>query len=96
MVILDHAKGIGQVVIHIDGLYLQRFVRLEGAVGLAVYAITILAVAGVLYLCVERPFLQLRERTISSLRETTSVSKWRLGQKGNFGRGEAESTQNLL
>jgi peptidoglycan/LPS O-acetylase OafA/YrhL len=64
-------------VIHLDGLYLQRFVRLEGAVGLAVYAVTILAVAGILYLCVERPFLQLRKRIISPLRAKPLVSKGR-------------------
>jgi peptidoglycan/LPS O-acetylase OafA/YrhL len=62
-------------VIHLDRLYLQPFIRLEGTVGFAVYVATILAVAGILYLCVERPFLQLRERIISPLRETTSVSK---------------------
>jgi peptidoglycan/LPS O-acetylase OafA/YrhL len=57
-------------VINLDRIYFGAIINMNGAVGLVVYIATILAVAGVLYLCVERPFLRLRERIIFSARST--------------------------
>jgi peptidoglycan/LPS O-acetylase OafA/YrhL len=51
-------------VMHLDRLYFGSFVQMDGAAGLAVYAVTFLAAACVLYFCVERPFLKLRDRIL--------------------------------
>ncbi|MGA8478805.1 MAG: hypothetical protein WB696_12680 [Chthoniobacterales bacterium] len=62
-------------VIHLDRLYLKGFVPLDGPLGFLVYGVSILIVGAILYVCVERPFLQMRERIISSARSRTSVSR---------------------
>jgi peptidoglycan/LPS O-acetylase OafA/YrhL len=49
-------------VIHLDGMYLARFVDPGGAQAVVVYAVTTFAFAALLYRLVERPFLKLRER----------------------------------
>jgi len=62
-------------VIHLDRIYLKGFVPLDGPHGLLVYGVTILIVGAILYIFVERPFLQMRERIISSACSRTSVSR---------------------
>ena len=49
-------------VIHLDRIYLKGFVPLDGPLGFLVYGVTILIVGAILYVFVERPFLQMRER----------------------------------
>ncbi len=49
-------------VIHLDGMYLARFVDPGGVPALLVYVVTTFTFAGLLYGLVERPFLKLRER----------------------------------
>jgi peptidoglycan/LPS O-acetylase OafA/YrhL len=60
-------------VIHLDRTYLKGFVPLDGPLGFLVYGVTILIVGAILYVFVERPFLQMRERIISSAYSRTSV-----------------------
>ena len=62
-------------VIHLDQIYLKGFVPLDGTLGFLVYGVTILIVGAILYVFVERPFLQMRERIISSAYSRTSVSR---------------------
>jgi peptidoglycan/LPS O-acetylase OafA/YrhL len=62
-------------VIHLDRIYLKDFVPLDGPLGLLVYGVSILIVGAILYIFVERPFLQMRERIVSSERSKTSVSR---------------------
>ena len=62
-------------VIHLDRIYLKGFVPLDGPLGLLVYGVTILIVGAILYILVERPFLQMRERIISSACSRTLVSR---------------------
>jgi len=62
-------------VIHLDRVYLKGFVPLDGPLGFLVYGVTILIVGAILYVFVERPFLQMRERIISSASSRTSVSR---------------------
>ena len=45
-------------VIHLDRIYLKGFVPLDGPLGFLVYGVTILIVGAILYVFVERPFLQ--------------------------------------
>jgi len=52
-------------VMHLDRLYFGSFVRMDGPAGLAIYAVTFLVAACVLYFCVERPFLMLRDRILT-------------------------------
>jgi hypothetical protein len=61
-------------VMHLDRIYLKGFVSFDGPLGFLVYGVTILVVGAILYVCVERPFLQMRERIISSACSRTSVS----------------------
>jgi peptidoglycan/LPS O-acetylase OafA/YrhL len=62
-------------VIHLDRIYLKGFVPLDGPLGFLVYGVTILIVGAILYVFVERPFLQMRERIISSAYSRTSGSR---------------------
>jgi peptidoglycan/LPS O-acetylase OafA/YrhL len=48
--------------VHLDQRYLPRIVGAGLLPALALYGVSCLAVAGALYLCVERPFLILRDR----------------------------------
>jgi len=52
-------------VMHLDRLYFGSFVRMDGPAGLAIYAVTFLGAACVLYFCVERPFLRLRDKILT-------------------------------
>jgi peptidoglycan/LPS O-acetylase OafA/YrhL len=52
-------------VMHFDRQYFGQFVRMDGAVGLVIYAVSFLGSACVLYFCVERPFLKLRDRVLN-------------------------------
>ena len=53
-------------VMHLDRLYLMGFVAMDGPLGFLVYVVTILTVGAILYVCVEHPFLQMRERIFAS------------------------------
>jgi peptidoglycan/LPS O-acetylase OafA/YrhL len=53
-----------KVVMHLDRLLLADWLPLEGIVGLAVYYASSWAVAAMLYLLIERPFLRFRERLL--------------------------------
>jgi peptidoglycan/LPS O-acetylase OafA/YrhL len=61
-------------IAHLDGLYLQH--RLEYADGswtaAAVYGVTCLLAAGLLYRCVELPFMRLRDRRGRATREAVA------------------------
>jgi len=52
-------------IIHLDRYFFGKMINMDGAGGWILYPITILAAGTLLYLCVERPFLKLRERIIS-------------------------------
>lgn len=52
-------------VIHLDRYVFGKMLNMDGVGGWILYPITILASGTLLYLCVERPFLKLRERIIS-------------------------------
>ncbi|MFL5284192.1 MAG: hypothetical protein ACJ8AW_25175, partial [Rhodopila sp.] len=47
-----------KAVMHADRLFLADWLPLEGVAGLAVYGASSCAVAGALYLLIERPFLR--------------------------------------
>ncbi|MBV9878577.1 MAG: acyltransferase [Verrucomicrobia bacterium] len=55
-------------MMHLDRVYLKGVVNFDGPAGVLVYVVTILAVGATLYLCVERPFLRLRDRILSRAR----------------------------
>jgi peptidoglycan/LPS O-acetylase OafA/YrhL len=52
-------------VMHLDRLYFGSYVQMDGPAGLAIYAVTFLGAACVLYFGVERPFLKLRDRILT-------------------------------
>ena len=62
-------------VMHLDRTYFGPVVAMNGGVGFAIYAMTILGCGGILYLFVERPFLQLRDQIIPLFQVKTSASK---------------------
>jgi peptidoglycan/LPS O-acetylase OafA/YrhL len=51
-----------KIVLHLDGIYLARYVGDGGYRALGIYGVTTFGAAGVLYWLVERPFLYLRNR----------------------------------
>jgi len=57
-----------KAVMHLDRVYLGHWLNVNWMLNLTIYAVTSLAVASILYLCIEGPFLRLRERAISALR----------------------------
>jgi peptidoglycan/LPS O-acetylase OafA/YrhL len=62
-----------KAVMHLDRVYLGNLLSINWFVSLAIYAVSSLIVASVLYLCVEGPFLRLRERIISAIRARKSA-----------------------
>ncbi len=62
-----------KAVMHLDRVYLGDLLSVNWFVSLAIYAVSSLIVASVLYLCVEGPFLRLRERIISAIRARKSA-----------------------
>jgi peptidoglycan/LPS O-acetylase OafA/YrhL len=63
-----------KAVMHLDRVYLGNLLNVNWFVSLAIYAVSSLIVASVLYLCIEGPFLRLRERIVSPIR----ARKWPL------------------
>ena len=57
-----------KAVMHLDRVYLGNLLSVNWFVSLVTYAGSCLIVASVLYLCIEGPFLRLRERIISPIR----------------------------
>jgi peptidoglycan/LPS O-acetylase OafA/YrhL len=57
-----------KAVMHLDRVYLGSLRSVNWFVSLAIYAVSSLIVASVLYLWIEGPFLRLRERIISGIR----------------------------
>ncbi len=53
-------------IVHLDRIFLDRYVHDGGYGALLIYAVTCFAAAAVLYLAVERPFLLMRDRAIGS------------------------------
>ncbi len=53
-------------VMHLDHKYLSRWIPLNGIVGWSVYLGSFLIVAGLLYFCIERPGLRLRDRLLAN------------------------------
>lgn len=62
-----------KAVMHLDRVYLGSLLSVNWFVSLAIYAVSSLIVASVLYLCIEGPFLRLRERIISGIRARRSA-----------------------
>ena len=62
-----------KAVMHLDRVYLGNLLSVNWAVSLAVYSASSLIVASVLYLCIERPFLRMRERIINAMRARKSA-----------------------
>ncbi|HXM01721.1 MAG TPA: acyltransferase [Chthoniobacterales bacterium] len=62
-----------KAVMHLDRVYLGNLLSVNWLVSLAIYAVSSLIVALALYLCVEGPFLRLRERIISAIRARKSA-----------------------
>ena len=62
-----------KAVMHLDRVYLGNLLSVNWFVSLAIYAVSSLIVASALYLCVEGPFLRLRERIISPIRARKSA-----------------------
>jgi len=61
-----------KAVMHLDRVYLGNLLSVNWFVSLAIYAVSSLIVASVLYLCIEGPFLRLRERIVSPIRARKS------------------------
>jgi peptidoglycan/LPS O-acetylase OafA/YrhL len=53
-----------KAVMHLDRVCFGNLLSVNWIVSLAIYAVSSLIVACVLYLCIERPFLRLRERIV--------------------------------
>jgi peptidoglycan/LPS O-acetylase OafA/YrhL len=62
-----------KAVMHLDRVYLGNLLNVNWFVSLAIYAVSSLIVASALYLCVEGPFLRLRERIISVIHARKSA-----------------------
>ena len=62
-----------KAVMHLDRVYLGNLLSVNWFVSLAIYGLSSLIVASVLYLCLEGPFLRLRERIISPTRGRKSA-----------------------
>ena len=62
-----------KAVMHLDRVYLGNLLSVNWFFSLAIYAVSSLIVASVLYLCIEGPFLRLRERIISAIRARRSA-----------------------
>ncbi|MGB9489917.1 MAG: hypothetical protein WCA92_05560 [Terriglobales bacterium] len=58
-------------IMHLDRMYLGTIVKMDSVLGLAVYVVTILIAAVILHLCVERPFLRLRDRILGHASDET-------------------------
>jgi peptidoglycan/LPS O-acetylase OafA/YrhL len=53
---------------HLDRVYLANLLSVNWLVSFAIYAVSSLIVASVLYLYIEGPFLRLRERIVYGIR----------------------------
>ena len=62
-----------KAVMHLDRVYLGNLLSVNWFVSLVIYAVSCLIVASALYLCIEGPFLRLRERIISPIRAPKSA-----------------------
>ena len=60
-------------IMHLDRLYLGPLVPLTGMTGLAVYLCSFVVAAWILHICIERPFLRLRDRRLGILLKTSEV-----------------------
>jgi peptidoglycan/LPS O-acetylase OafA/YrhL len=57
-------------VMHLDRLYLGSVLPMDGMVGLLIYGLSFLVVAGALYFAIERPCMNLKDRILGSRLKT--------------------------
>jgi peptidoglycan/LPS O-acetylase OafA/YrhL len=65
-----------KAVMHLDRVYLSNLLSMNWLVSLVIYAVSSLIVASALYLCIEGPFLRLRERIVYRMRARRPASRF--------------------
>jgi len=55
-------QAVATQIVHLDRIYLPSLTKGRDPVAMLTYGVTCTAAAGFLYLCIERPFMVLRDR----------------------------------